>query len=64
MDEQVFSTYTPNCMEKSIKDMPPMRNIKEKHSEGKKKLYCISSSSKMLLLHARLHKKVIHIRDH
>ena len=64
MDEQVFSTYTPNCMEKSIKDMPPMRNIKEKHSEGKKKLYCISSSNNMLLLYARLNKKVINIRDH
>ena len=64
MEEQVFSTYTPNCMEKSIKDMPPMRNIKEKQSERKKKLYCTSSSNKMLLLYARLHKEVINIRDH
>ena len=64
MDEQVFSTYTLNCMEKSIKDMPPMRNIKEKRSERKKKLYCISSSNNMLLLYARLNKKVINIRDH
>ena len=38
MDEQVFSTYSPNCVEKSIKDMPPMRNIKEKQSERKKEV--------------------------